>query len=157
MSATLLGTPSLVSVPPALPDGSTTPRLWTPPLRDLDDHRASYGHGVVEFARDVLGEPLDAWQEFAAVHAGELLPDGRPRFRRVVILVARQNGKTHLLRTLALYWLFVVQWPLVVGTSTNLDYARESWEKAVGAGEVTAATRSRRASGRVAAPSALTG
>jgi phage terminase large subunit-like protein len=65
------------------------------------------------------------------IHALELLPDGRPRFRTVLVLVARQNGKTALLVVLALFWLFVQRRPLVLGTSTNLDYARESWEKAV--------------------------
>lgn len=65
------------------------------------------------------------------IHAGELLPDGRPRFRKVLVIVARQNGKTHVLVVLSLYWLFVAQVALVLGTSTNLDYARESWEKAV--------------------------
>jgi hypothetical protein len=109
--------------------------LWTRPLRDLSEPGASYGPRVTEFAREVLGEPLDAWQEWLVLHAGELLPDGRPRFRRVVALVARQNGKTFLLRTLALYWVFVERWPLTVGTSTNLDYARESWEAAVRAAE----------------------
>jgi len=47
------------------------------------------------------------------------------------VLVARQNGKTFLLVVLALFWLFVQQRKLVLGTSTNLDYAQESWEKAV--------------------------
>lgn len=86
---------------------------------------------MVEFARDVLNEPLDPWQEWLVIHAGELLPDGRPRFRRVLVLVARQNGKTHMCKVLALYWLFVECVALVVGMSTNLDYARESWEAAV--------------------------
>jgi hypothetical protein len=115
--------------------GSTEPRLWTPPLRNLSEPDASYGPQVVEFAREVLGEPLDPWQEWLVLHAGELLHDGRPRFRRVLVLVARQNGKTFLLRTLALYWLFVECQHLVVGTSTNLDYARESWDSAVQAVE----------------------
>jgi phage terminase large subunit-like protein len=64
------------------------------------------------------------------IHAGELLPDGRPRFRTVLVLVARQNGKTHALKVLGLYWQFVEMWPLILGMSTNLDYAREAWEKA---------------------------
>lgn len=116
-----------------MPDGllgHTVPRIWTPPLRNLT-RETSYGYAVIDFARDVLQEPLDPWQEWIAIHAGELLEDGRPRFRTVLILVARQNGKTHLLKVLALYWLFVETVALVVGMSTNLDYARESWEKAV--------------------------
>lgn len=110
--------------------GRTEPRLWTRPLRDLTPE-TSYGFAVVEFARDVLGRPLDPWQEWLVIHAGELLPDGRPRFRKVLVLVARQNGKTELCVVLVLYWLFVEMVALVLGTSTNLDYARESWEKAV--------------------------
>jgi len=125
----------------ALPVGSTTPRLSTPPLvkgppGDCGCGCAlgpdtSYGFDVVDFAADVLATPLDPWQRWAVIHGGELLPDGRPRFRRLLILVARQNGKTHLLKTLALYWLFVERQRLVLGMSTNLDYAREAWESAV--------------------------
>lgn len=102
------------------------PRLWTPPLRELTPE-TSYGFSVIDFARDVLEEPLDPWQEWLVVHAGELLEDGRPRFRTVLAIVARQNGKTHLLRVLIMYWLFVEQVGLVLGTSTTRDYAKEVW------------------------------
>ena len=91
----------------------------------------SYGFDVDEFARDVLRHPLDPWQRWTAIHAGELLPDGSPRFSIVLILVARQNGKTELLVVLALYWLYVARIAMVLGTSTKLDYAKESWKKAV--------------------------
>lgn len=110
--------------------GRTEPRLWTPPLRDLTPD-TSYGFDVIDFARYVLVHPLDDWQEWAVIHAGELLPDGSPRFSTILILVARQNGKTELLVILSLYWLFVEQVALVLGTSTKLDYAKESWRKAV--------------------------
>jgi hypothetical protein len=110
--------------------GVTEPRLWTPPLRELTPD-TSYGFEVVEWARDTLGRPLDPWQEWLAVHGGEMLPDGRPRFRVVLVLVARQNGKTELLVVLSLWWQFVQAVPLILGTSTKLDYARESWLKAV--------------------------
>ena len=79
----------------------------------------------------MLGLPLDPWERWLVIHGCELLPDGRPRFRKLLVIVARQNGKTHLLVILSLFWLFVEQVKLVLGTSTNLDYARESWEKAV--------------------------
>jgi len=110
--------------------GSVTPRLWTPPLRPLTP-ATSYGFAVVDFARSVLGRPLDPWQEWDVIHAGEMLPDGRPRFRNILVLVARQNGKTWLLVVLSLFWIFIERWPLVLGTSTKLDYSRESWDKAV--------------------------
>jgi len=110
--------------------GCTEARLFTPPQRELTPE-TSYGFAVIDFARDVLGQPLDPWQEWAVIHAGELLPDGRPRFRIVLILVARQNGKTHLFKVLALFWQFIEQWPLTVLTSTNLEYAKEAWSQAV--------------------------
>jgi hypothetical protein len=116
--------------------GRKIPRLYTPPRRRLT-RRTSYGYAVVAFARDVLGEPLDPWEEWLVIHAGELLPDGRPRFRQVLCLVARQNGKTHVLMVLSLFWLFVERWPLVLGTSTTIGYALESWSKAVELAEAT--------------------
>lgn len=99
----------------------------------------SYGYDVIDFARDVLHQPLDPWQEWLVIHAGELLDDGRPRFRQVLVLVSRQNGKTHVLVVLSLFWLYIERVRLVLGTSTNLDYARESWEKAVELADTTKA------------------
>lgn len=93
-------------------------------------YATSYGYAVIDFARGVLNQPLDPWQCWVAVHLGELLEDGRPRFRKYLILVARQNGKTELLVVLTLYWLFVDLVGVVLGTSTKLDYAAESWRKA---------------------------
>lgn len=129
----LQGQPSTNSEPAPLL-GRTEPRLWTRPLRELTPE-TSYGFAVISFARDVLLQPLDPWEEWAVIHGGELLEDGRPRFRTVLLLVARQNGKTHLCMVLSLFWLYVESWALVLGTSTNLDYARESWERAVSAAE----------------------
>lgn len=121
--------------------GSTTPRLYTPPLVTGPagpcgcgcalTPATSYGFDVVQFAAEILGRPLDPWQRWLVIHAGELLDDGRPRFRRVVVIVARQNGKTEVCVVLSLYWLFVEAVGLVLGTSTKLDYAKESWVKAV--------------------------
>lgn len=91
----------------------------------------SEGFGVAVFARDVLGEPLDDWQRWTAIHGLELLPDGRPRFRRLLLIVARQNGKSHLLRVMILYKLFVSRVDLVLGTSTKLEHAVTLWEQTV--------------------------
>lgn len=109
--------------------GSTTPRISTPPLRKLTPW-TSYGYAVIHFAAVVLGMPLDPWQQWLAIHLGELLPDGRPRFRQVLVLVARQQGKTHLATVLTLFWLFVEKRRLVFGTSTSLEQAAEPWEAA---------------------------
>ena len=111
--------------------GSKEPRIGTKPLRELTPE-TSYGFDVIEFARDVLKRPLDLWQCWLVIHAGELLADGiTPRFRQVLVLVSRQNGKTEVLVILSLFWLYVEAVNMVLGTSTNLDYARESWDKAV--------------------------
>lgn len=121
--------------------GHTTPRLWTRPLVDGPPGPCgcgcaltpdtSYGFDVVRFADEVLEQPFDPWERWLVIHGGELLPDGRPRFRKLLVIVARQNGKTHVLVVLSLYWIFVEMVGLVLGTSTNLDYAKESWQKAV--------------------------
>lgn len=132
---TQLAPPSTASTSPApLPLGSIRPRLWTRPLRPLTPE-TSYGFRVIWFAALVLGEPLDPWQQWLVIHLGEMLPDGRPRFRQALVIVGRQNGKTHLCKVLALFWMFVERWPLVFGTSTNLEQAAESWQEAVDAAE----------------------
>jgi phage terminase large subunit-like protein len=46
-------------------------------------------------------------------------------------LVARQNGKTWFLKVLTLFWLFIDRVKSILGTSTNLKYARRVWESAV--------------------------
>lgn len=102
------------------------PRIWTPPLVELTPE-TSFGFDLIDFAADVLDIQLDPWQQWLAVHLGELLPDGRPRFRYVLVLVARQNGKTTLAKVLTLYWLAVEQVGLVLGTSTSRMHAKESW------------------------------
>ncbi|MBN1174523.1 MAG: terminase [Micromonosporaceae bacterium] len=135
----------LAEAPPIL--GKTEPRLWTPPLRDLTPE-TSYGFEVIGYARDVLGQPLLPWQEFAVIHGGELLPDGRPRFRIVLLLVSRQNGKTHLPVILSVYWQFKKRVPLILGTSTQLSYAKESWLKAVNLVQRTRALDSEHEPGR---------
>jgi len=103
----------------------------------------SYGFDVIDFAEEI-GHPLLPWQRVAVIRGGELLcgpscapalgehGDGcRPRFRIVLLVVARQNGKTELPVILSIYWQFRQRLPLVVGTSTKLPYAKESWRKAV--------------------------
>lgn len=115
--------------PPRL--GKTEPRLWTPPLVDLTP-ATSYGFDLIDFANLVLELELDPWQEWLAVRVGELLPDGRPRFRIVLVLVARQNGKTLFAKILTLFWLFIEAVPLVLGTSTSRDYAKEAWKECCG-------------------------
>lgn len=110
--------------------GSEVPRLWTEPLRDLTP-ATSRGFEAADFAEKVLGITLFPWQRWLLVHALELLEDGTFRFRTLVVLVARQNGKTTLMQILALWRMYVDGAPLVIGTAQNLDVAEESWQGAV--------------------------
>lgn len=107
--------------------GKTVPRFFTAPLRDLDDPRSSYGYAVIQFADRVLRAPLDPWEQWAVIHAGELTGDNLPRFRHVLTIVARQNGKSHLCRVLAAFWLFVEHHPTVLGVANKLSVARKQW------------------------------
>jgi hypothetical protein len=119
--------------------GSTYPRLYTPPLIVGEpgpcgcgcalDETTSYGFDVVEFADLTLGTPLDPWERWLVIHAGEILQDGtdRPRFRTVLAIVARQNGKSLLMRVLILYWMFIDAAPMILATSTDRSYAKAAW------------------------------
>lgn len=110
--------------------GSETPRVWTQPLRELTS-TTSAGFACIEFATDVLHFELLPWQRWLLIHALELRPDGRLRFRNVVVLVSRQNGKSTLSQVLSLWWLFVLGVRLVLGTAQDLDVAEEIWQGAV--------------------------
>jgi len=121
--------------------GSTTPRIFTPPL--VRGRRgpcgcgcaltpaSSLGFSATDFAEEVLGFDLIPWQRWLLIHALELRPDGRFRFRTVLVLVARQNGKTTIVEVKNLWKMFVLRVPLVIGTAQNLDVSEESWDKAV--------------------------
>jgi phage terminase large subunit-like protein len=114
--------------------GSETPRIFTPPLRRLTP-KTSAGFACIEFAEEVIGLPLLPWQRWLLIHALELLPDGTFRFRTVVLLVARQSGKSTVLQILALYFMYVRGVALVIGTAQNLDIAEEVWQGAVSIAE----------------------
>ncbi|MGV8972240.1 MAG: hypothetical protein ACOH10_07945 [Rhodoglobus sp.] len=93
--------------------------------------RTTLGFDVIDFARDVLGIELFPWQCWLLLHMLELLPDGSLRFRTVVVLVARQNGKSLLSQVLALWFMVIWGWPLVLGTAQDLETAEEVWQGAV--------------------------
>lgn len=105
--------------------GITEPRYGTPPRRKLTE-KTSRGFACIRWA-EALGIRLYPWQKLALIRALELNEDGTYRFRVVLILVARQNGKTTLCKVLTLWRMLEDQARLVVGTSTNMEYAREAW------------------------------
>jgi len=120
--------------------GRETPRLWTQPLRPLTPE-TTHGFSVIEFAFTMLGITLFPWQKWLLIHALELNEDGTYRFRKIFVIVGRQNGKTTLLTVLSLWWLFMdaESFPehvaahefLILGTAQNLDIAEEAWDEAL--------------------------
>ena len=128
--------------------GSTVPRIYTPPRWSGPPGpcgcgcpltpATSRGFEVVAFAWDVLGVALLPWQRWWLIHAFELSIERHPitgrrrlRFRTLLTLVARQQGKSWLLRIVALWALYVRRVGMVLGAAQSLDIARETWLLAV--------------------------
>lgn len=106
--------------------GRTVPRVYTMPLRDVDnDEDATLGFDVIDFAY-AIGLTLFPWQEWWLKHALELKADGTLRFSTVLTLISRQNGKTFLLKLIALYFLYRRKVRLVLGVAQDMTTARES-------------------------------
>ncbi|QDH85046.1 terminase [Gordonia phage Dardanus] len=105
--------------------GIETPRLYTPPLRELTPE-TSLGFECIDFAWKVLGVELFPWQKWLLIHALELNDDGTFRFRKVVVLVARQQGKTTLFKVWALWRLYVDGAEAVMGTAQDLSTAEKT-------------------------------
>jgi hypothetical protein len=78
--------------------GSTSPRLHTPFKTDFETR----GHELIALA-DMLLEPLMPWQQLVANESMRVRNDGRYAFPQCVVLVSRQNGKSHLMR-LRIIW-----------------------------------------------------
>ena len=120
--------------------GYVTPRLFTQPLvvgppgpcgcGCALTPTSSLGFQACEFAEHVIGMRLLPWQRFLLVHSLELRPDGTFRFKTVLTLVARQNGKTSILKILALYFMYMRDRITVLGAAQSLDTAREAWSGA---------------------------
>lgn len=118
------------------PDGTwvgyTVPRVWTRPLRPLTEE-TTLGFSVIRWAETTLGLVLLPWQKWWLIHALELAEDpteGMFRFTILLTLIARQNGKTFLLKVVALYFLYVLRVNLVLGSAQDLKIARDSWDGA---------------------------
>ncbi|VXC30926.1 conserved hypothetical protein [Microbacterium sp. 8M] len=110
--------------------GCTEPRICTPPLRELTP-ATSKGFACIEFAEEILEIELLPWQRALLIRALELNPDGTYRFKTVLLLVARQNGKSTLMQVLSLWRMYAEGAPLVIGTAQSLDIAEEQWSGAV--------------------------
>ena len=112
--------------------GKTEPRVWTPPLQELTPE-TSLGFAFCEFCKEIEVD-LIPWEEWLAIHALEIVFEGdrwRFRFRYVLILVSRQNGKTFFEVLLNAFFLYCLRAALVLGTAQNLDTAVETFEDTV--------------------------
>ena len=121
--------------------GRTTPRLFTPPLATghpgpcgcgcaLTDE-TTLGFEAVRFAEQVVLTPLRPWQRWLLIHGLETQPDGTFRFRKLVVLVARQNGKSILSVILSLFFMYVLETRIVLSAAQDLDTAEEIWNDGV--------------------------
>lgn len=105
--------------------GHSHPRLFPRPLRELTPD-TSLGFSFLYFCKSI-GLDLLPWQKFLAVHALELKENGEFRFREVVFLLPRQNGKSTFVAMLLSWLLTVRQTPLILGAAQNLQTAEEIW------------------------------
>lgn len=114
--------------------GKTEPRLYTPELRPLTEE-TSLGFACIEYANTVLRKTLYPWQEWALIHGleivGDLKSNWRFRFRAVLYMISRQNGKTVLSEVLASFFLNVLMVENIFGTSLSLEKAEEVWEAVI--------------------------
>lgn len=108
--------------------GKTEPRIFTPPLRKLTPE-TSLGFACIEYAETILKKTLYPWQKWALIHMleieGNLEKSWHFRFRTILLLVSRQNGKTVLSEVIASFFLNVLKVDNVLGTSLSVDKAIE--------------------------------
>lgn len=114
--------------------GCEAPRVYTPPRRELTPD-TSLGFDICEFSETVLGVELLPWQRFFLVHAfeidGDFSTEWRFRFRTILLLVGRQNGKTTIGTVISLYFLYVLQVALILGTAQDVSTAEDTWQTVV--------------------------
>lgn len=112
--------------------GDTEPRIFTPPLAELTREN-SLGFEVIDFAREILGIELRPWQEWFFIHALELDPEKDYqdfRFRQLILLVGRQNGKTLVMVILGLWKLFIDGCSEIVTAAQDLSVAEATLSNA---------------------------
>lgn len=114
--------------------GITEPRIYTRELRPMTD-KTSLGYACIEYAQTVLRKSLYPWQEWALIHAleitGDLAGSWNFRYRTILFLISRQNGKTVLSEIIASFFLNVLMVENIFGTSLSLEKAEEVWEAVI--------------------------
>lgn len=109
--------------------GHSHARVYTPPLGPLTPETTD-GYRAIKFA-ELMGMALLPWQKWFLIHALEFKPGTKePRFRTLVLLVARQQGKSTLSTFLMAYWLAVLKVKTIVVAAQDLSTAETMWEEA---------------------------
>ena len=109
--------------------GITEPRIYTPPAKELTK-TTSLGYACIEYAENILKKKLYEWQKWALIHMfeieGNLEEEWHFRFRTILLLVSRQNGKTMLSEVIASFFMNILKVKSILGTSLSVEKALES-------------------------------
>jgi phage terminase large subunit-like protein len=106
--------------------GNAVPRIHTP----FDEAQKSRGQDLIDLAAEI-DEPLLPWQEFVAHNAHKVKDDGRWQYSQIGLLLARQNGKSHLMRMRILTGLILWDEPLQIVAAHKLSIALEHFNQIV--------------------------
>ena len=110
--------------PPIL--GNAIPRIYTP----FNDDQPTRGQDLIDLAKQ-LEQPLLPWQEFVAINGHKIKPDGRWQYSQLGLLLARQNGKSHLMRMRILTGLILWDEPLQIVAAHKLSIALEHFNQII--------------------------
>jgi phage terminase large subunit-like protein len=125
------------------------PRFETPRPSDVG---SSYGAEATAWVREYLGLELYPWQRYALERILERRDDGSLRWRRVILTVARQSGKSVLSRGLCSWRLGAADLfggPQDVLSIANVrETARRHWQLAAGPLSAAIGANVRRSNGQ---------
>ena len=114
--------------------GHQFPRLAPKPDRSLDYR---YGNALCNWATEILEIDLLPWQEFV-LREGCARRNNRFRYRTILVVVARQNGKTLLSGIRALGGMALFGEKQILGAAQNRRMSADTWRTcmdfAIGAG-----------------------
>ena len=103
--------------------GATEPRLHSPYLQTKNR-----GQEVADLA-DSIGVPLLPWQRFVIDDMTSISEDDMFIRKTNLVLVARQQGKTHLARMMMLAHMFLFDSPNVLIMSSNRSMALDTFRQ----------------------------
>lgn len=124
-----------VAAPTGVVHGRTAPRLSTSATQKITP-ATSLGFEVIAWAEQTLGWHPLPWQRYWLTHALQLHPDGSGRllYKRFLLMIGRQSGKSSVISILAL-WTLSQRRRNVLYSSTTIDTSKEQFELAGGMAE----------------------